>query len=124
MTWCGKDPGDMRDGGTSEKQEPKPGPKGACVERREVPGLVGGGHRSCRLEVRLTALGSQEDNNSGKLRMVGVAFWSLSCSSAPPSPPCTHVLGLHLHLRPGTGCWASSLGPEVQTVQRLGRRLG
>lgn len=41
----------------SEKQEAKPGPKGACVERRgagevpelEVPELVGGGHEAVGL---------------------------------------------------------------------------
>lgn len=66
MTWCGKDPGDTQDCGIqvsrrqdiSEKQEPKPGPKGASVERRgpgQVPELVGGGHRSCRLKIRLNS---------------------------------------------------------------------
>lgn len=110
MTWCGKDPGDTQDCGiqvswrqdTSEEQESKPGPKGAvwreggrgpkgaCVERGgpgQGPELVGRGHRSCRPKIRLTAQRSQEDSKGGKLRMVGVAFGSLSCSSASPSPP-------------------------------------
>lgn len=65
-----------------------------------------------------------EDSKGGKLGLVGVDFWSPCCSSAPPSPLCTHGLGLHRHLRPGTGCWASSLGPGVQTAQTLGRQHG
>lgn len=65
-----------------------------------------------------------EDSKGGKLGMVGVDFWSPCCSSAPPSPLCTYGLGLHLHLRPGTGCWASSLGPGVQTAQMLGQPHG
>lgn len=74
----------------SEKRVPMPGPKRACVLRRgvlrQVPELVGGGHRACRPAIRLTAQRSQEDSKSGKLRMVGMALWSLCCSSAPPSP--------------------------------------
>lgn len=135
MTWSGRGIGDIWSCGiqvswrqdTSEDQEPKPGPRGGCVEIREAgAGVLSWQAGSRKLQARemVTAKRSHKDSKGGKLRMVCVDFWSLSCSSAPPSPLCTHGLGLHLHLRPGTGCWVSSLGPEAQTAQMLGQQHG